>query len=186
MIYLLRHGIDDERYVGGWSNVDLTHEGIKQIEEVGKFLKNSDYGIEKIYTSDIKRATTTADIIKRYLNKQVISTDQLRELNKGKLTGMEVNEAKQNYPNYFQEVTINTRYPDGESLSDLYKRTKLLLESSLLNQDKILLITHRGVINMVYTILGNQLLDTNKTKYNVTHASLHEFDCTKRLIRKIR
>ena len=33
MIYFLRHGLDDERYVGGYSNVVLTKEGIIGVRE---------------------------------------------------------------------------------------------------------------------------------------------------------
>ena len=33
MIYLIRHGLDDEAYIGGWSDVDLISEGIEQVEE---------------------------------------------------------------------------------------------------------------------------------------------------------
>ena len=28
MIYLMRHGQDDENYIGGWSDVSLLSEGI--------------------------------------------------------------------------------------------------------------------------------------------------------------
>ena len=31
MIYLIRHGLDDEKYIGGWSDVDLTIVGRKQV-----------------------------------------------------------------------------------------------------------------------------------------------------------
>ena len=32
MIYLMRHGLDDERYVGGFSDVSLIDEGIEQVK----------------------------------------------------------------------------------------------------------------------------------------------------------
>ena len=32
MIYLLRHGLDDESKIGGWSDVSLTEDGIKQVK----------------------------------------------------------------------------------------------------------------------------------------------------------
>ena len=31
MIYLMRHGQDDENYIGGWSDVSLIPEGIVQV-----------------------------------------------------------------------------------------------------------------------------------------------------------
>ena len=59
MIYLMRHGLDDENFIGGWSDVDLIEEGIRQVESVGEKLKSSNIDIEKIITSDVKRAVTT-------------------------------------------------------------------------------------------------------------------------------
>ena len=67
MIYLLRHGLDDERYIGGWSDVDLIDIGKKQVEEVSQKIK--DLKINTILCSDVKRAITTADIVNKYLNK---------------------------------------------------------------------------------------------------------------------
>lgn len=39
MIYFLRHGEDDESFIGGWSNVSLTSSGIEQIREASGFIK---------------------------------------------------------------------------------------------------------------------------------------------------
>lgn len=186
MNYLLRHGHDDEDYVGGWSNAKLTEQGIKEVHEVGLFLVKTNHEIKRIYTSDIHRAIMTANIIGSYLKVEVIATSDLRELNKGLLTGLPVDTAKQQYPEYFDNITIDTRYPNGESLKDLYERVRLLLKSNIMYSDNNLLISHRGVINMIYTILSGHTLDYNKAKYNVNHASLHEFDNAKKLIKKIR
>ena len=40
MIYLLRHGLDDENYIGGWSEVDVINEGKMQIYDAAQFLSN--------------------------------------------------------------------------------------------------------------------------------------------------
>lgn len=186
MIYLLRHGLDDERYIGGWSDGNLTDIGIKQINEVGQYLKDKNYQISKIYTSDIKRAVESAEIINKYLNVEIICSEELRELNKGLLTGLEVNLAKRLYPKYFDNLTIYTKYPNGESLKDLYERINLLLNDNIFKDNNTLVVTHRGVINMIYAILNNEKIDTNKRKYGVEHASLHEYDLDKKLIKKIR
>lgn len=58
MIYLLRHGLDDESFVGGWSEVDLVEEGIDQVNDILDVI--SELNIKKIYSSDIKRAVTTS------------------------------------------------------------------------------------------------------------------------------
>ena len=33
-IYLVRHGDDDERYRGGWSELPLVEEGIRKCEKI--------------------------------------------------------------------------------------------------------------------------------------------------------
>ena len=40
MIYLMRHGLDDENYIGGWSEVDLVEEeSINHLnKEINKWL----------------------------------------------------------------------------------------------------------------------------------------------------
>lgn len=184
MIYLIRHGLDDEKYVGGWSNGDLLPEGILQINALAQFMKKS-LNISMIYSSDIKRAVTTAKIISQNINVEVKYTSKLRELNKGILNGMEVEIAKKKYPEYFDNLTINNKYPGGESMIDLYNRIKKLL-TELTILDNTLLVTHRGVINMIYFILNSNLPDMNKSQFNVTHASIHELNIQKRLIKKLK
>ena len=41
MIYLMRHGKDNEDYIGGWSEIPLTKEGILEVTETAQFLNNS-------------------------------------------------------------------------------------------------------------------------------------------------
>ena len=48
MIYLLRHGLDDENYVGGWSDLDLIPEGVNQVNETLSKMKESEIRIAKI------------------------------------------------------------------------------------------------------------------------------------------
>lgn len=185
MIYLVRHGLDDESYIGGHSNVDLTEIGIKQVENTGLWLKENNIKVNKIYTSDIKRAVTTSNIIGKILNLDIIKTSELRELDKGLLTGLKKEVAMNKYPEYIKVNRIDVKYPNGESMLDLYKRMKLLLK----NIDKYnnsLLVTHRGVINMIYVLLNSDELTMDKEKYGVEHASVHELNLDKRKIRRIK
>ena len=40
-LYFVRHGKDDDRYRGGWSNLDLTPEGIEQVKHLAHHLKEN-------------------------------------------------------------------------------------------------------------------------------------------------
>ncbi len=182
MIYLLRHGLDDENYVGGWSNVDLTNEGIDQVNKAAILIK--DLGINKIYSSDIKRAITTSNIVNLYINVPIEYTSLLREQNKGDANGIERKIADIKYKEYIKSEDVEKRYPNGESLRDLYNRIYKLIDI-VKDYDNVLLITHRGVINMFYYILNNVPLDMDKKKFGVTHASLHCLNIREGTIEKI-
>ncbi|MDD2208840.1 MAG: phosphoglycerate mutase family protein [Bacilli bacterium] len=178
VVYFMRHGLDDESFVGGWSNGNLTDEGKLQVEKSADFIVQNIKDINIIYHSGLNRTIETTNIINEKLKLPVFENKDLRELNKGILNGMKVDLAKGIYPKYFPNPLINERYPNGESLQDLYERVIKFLDK-IDNYDKSLLVTHRGFINMVYFILNNINLNYNKTQFNVTHGSIHKLELKK-------
>ncbi len=184
MIYLMRHGLDDETLIGGHSNAPLIEEGIKEVEVSSKFIQNQKLHINKIYTSDITRALQTATIINRHLNLEIIQKEYLRELDKGALTGLPKEYAKKYYKEYLEINSLNQKYPNGESMLDFYKRIKSSLDM-ILKEDNTLIVTYRGVINMVYFILNNEELSLDKEKFNVSPASIHEYNPNLKLIKRV-
>ena len=62
LIYLMRHGQDDEVYVGGWSKVSLIPEGIEEVKESGIWIRDNLH-IEEIICSDVLRAQESAQIV---------------------------------------------------------------------------------------------------------------------------
>lgn len=184
MIYLMRHGLDDETKVGGWSNISLVRSGEMQADLQGCRLRQGGYPIEKIISSDIQRCVQTAEIVNCQLHVPITYMQELREQNKGKLNGLDTEIADEIYPEYRTCVQVDTKFPEGESLLDLYMRIKDLLPW-LLKQENSLIITHRGVINMIYTLLEKTTPDMNKKKYGVVHGSIHELDEGKKIIKRI-
>ena len=185
MIYLVRHGLDDENYIGGHSDVDLIEEGIVQVNDLGKWFYQSNFNVDKIFTSDVKRAVSTASIINKYLNLELFLDNNLRELDKGLLTGMRKDDAMFLYPTYVNINDVAIKYPNGESMNDFYLRIKKLLLYMFKYEDCVV-VTHRGVINMIYCYLLGDSVHLNKEKYNVEHASVHELDLIKRKVRRIK
>lgn len=181
MIYLIRHGLDDESKIGGWSDVSLTNDGIIQVENAKEFLKNISF--KKIISSDIKRAKETSLIINKEFNKEIIFTSKLREQNKGDYNG--ILKEKISDDDYFKgNISIYDTYPNGESLLDLYFRIENLM-LSINTWDNNLLVTHRGVINMIYYLLNDKRPDMYKDSFNVTHASVHKLDLKNKTIERI-
>lgn len=182
MIYLLRHGLDDESKIGGWSDVSLNSEGIRQVLQSKNYIIRN-LSFEKIISSDIKRASQTALLINEGINKGIIYTHLLREQNKGDYNGKEKNKLdKDDY--FLGDISIYDTYPNVESLLDLYFRIENLMPV-IDKWDDNLLVTHRGVINMIYYLLNNKKPDMYKDSFDVTHASVHKLDLKNKKIERI-
>lgn len=184
MIYLMRHGLDDERFIGGYSNNHLTNEGVRSVCQARDYIVNKGLVINKILSSDITRAKETARIINSKLNVPLEITKLLNEQDKGIINGIPLQMAEEYYSEFINTEDIYKRFPEGESLSDFYNRI-LYYYHDILKEDNTLLVTHRGVINMIYYILTNTKLDYNKERFNVTHSSIHEYDPTLKKIKRI-
>ncbi len=182
MIYLMRHAQDDEYYIGGWSNVGLTIEGIGQAQKIGEFI-NKNIKFNSIITSDVERCLFTSEITNKNLDKKdkIIKDSNLRELNKGLLNGMSKLAATSQYPEFFSHLNVGACYPNGESMRSFYEKFIAYI-GKLKSYDNCLVVTHRGNINALYYYLYNIELDTNKTRFGVEHASIHILDLEKKYI----
>ena len=149
MIYFIRHGLDDESYIGGWSNISLTDIGRKQIKDSANWIKEN-LNIKEIISSDILRARESALIIGNILNIEVTYLEPLREQNKGIYNGLEKKKLKQVDKTFIKNMQVDTIFPEGESLKDLYRRICKLIDELDTLKDDVLIVTHRGVINMIY------------------------------------
>jgi 2,3-bisphosphoglycerate-dependent phosphoglycerate mutase len=65
-IVLLRHGEsawNKENRFTGWTDVDLTEKGIAEAEKAGQLLIDNDFQFDKAYTSYLKRAVKTLNVV---------------------------------------------------------------------------------------------------------------------------
>ncbi|SER33621.1 probable phosphoglycerate mutase [Gracilibacillus ureilyticus] len=180
-IFFVRHGKDDESYRGGWSQRGLIAEGIEQSRKLGSYLagKNDDFKITRIISSDLTRALETAECITDHLPLEIEHSEKWRETNNGVLAGMANEEANLKYPGlYFSSLAMDEKYPGGDSPNETYSRIKQVWEDICEEHkenegENILIITHGGVINIVYHLLKG-LEWTNKTsRFPVTYTSIH-------------
>ena len=185
MLYLLRHAKDDERYVGSWSNASILDSEKEEVRKQAEYIKDN-LNITNIYSSDIRRAQETAKIVGEVLDLKVKTDKNLREQNKGTLTGKLKETLNQKEKELLFNQQINTLFEGGETLEDLYNRIISYLEEMKKYEDNSLVITHRGVINAIYYYFNNIPLDMDKTKFNVDHLSIHELDIKNKVIRRIK
>jgi broad specificity phosphatase PhoE len=138
-IYLFRHGETDfnkQHRIQCSVDTELNETGLKQAEMNVELLK--DKKIEYIYSSPLKRAYKTAEVLAKKINVKVEIVNELIEMKGGKLEGHFKEEIKKalgdNGRNY--EIFSHTRndgmeisYPDGETKRNVRSRiTKAVLE----------------------------------------------------------
>lgn len=171
-IYIIRHGQDDDTVRGGWSNTELTDEGIRQASILANHLyENANiYAIHKIYSSDLKRAAQTSEIIGKKLGIDVEYEPAFREVNNGDLAGLKNEIADEKFPNlYWRKMQWSQKYPNGESPEEFYNRIssawKAFVEKNKNYDYNILLVTHGGVINIIKSIINKEDY-SNKNRYS--------------------
>lgn len=182
-IIFIRHGKDDDRYRGGWSNLDLIPEGVVQAKKLAKHLKEneSNYNISHIIASDLPRTMTTANFISSELVLPIIKDPNIREINNGDLSGMLNDEALSRYPGlFFDTLKMDEPYPNGESPNDFYFRIKNWFDNFIFNyknmDSNVLVVTHGGVINIIYHIVKNIEWSNKSKPFKVSNCSIHILD----------
>jgi broad specificity phosphatase PhoE len=133
-LYIVRHGQTDYNLndlLQGWTDNPLNQEGLKQAEEISKILKN--YKIEVIFSSDLKRAIQTAQIIQEANpHKPGLTIDsRIREQFMGDWEGKNFKKVLAENESFFRKAKENPLLynpPNGEKFLDVIKRVKNFLE----------------------------------------------------------
>ena len=92
-LILIRHGQSEwnlSNQFTGWTDVDLTPQGVEEAKRAGRILRDSDLDIRFTYTSFLKRAIKTLNYVleeKDRLSLPVEKTWRLNEKHYGMLQG---------------------------------------------------------------------------------------------------
>ena len=167
-LVLVRHGEsiwNKENRFAGWTDVELSNNGIKEAKEAGKLLKEKGYTFDLGYTSSLKRSINTLDYILKEMNLdiEIRRSYKLNERHYGALQGLNKDETKEKYGEeqvklWRRSVDVrpplltkdDPRYiegePLGENLLDTEKRVVSYFEEEikkeLLNKRKIIIAAH--------------------------------------------
>ena len=177
MIYLFRHGADDDTRLGGWSDAGLSLVGIEQVRRASEKLSSGDYNIQHIFTSDLPRAKESAVIIAEKLGLHVTFIKDFRETNNGDLAGISKERFLSDYPGlFYSSLEWNQQYPNGESPVMFFTRIKnawqsFVREASALSGNT-LLVTHGGVIDVILCLENGENYTNKRVHYHVDHAEI--------------
>jgi len=135
-LILIRHGETEwnkqRRIQGCRSDTRLSPNGLEQADRLAAVLRRE--RIDAIYSSPMKRASETAQIIAEACKLPVNVFNELREIDAGELDGLFERELTGPYEAAWKELrngNASTPLPGGESLQDLQKRTSWVVDRML-------------------------------------------------------
>jgi len=131
LLVLVRHGQSDwnlKNLFTGWRDVDLTEKGVAEAREAGRKLKSQGIKFDVAFTSALKRAQRTLDLMLTELGESAIPVFKNQALNErdyGDLVGLNKDDARKKWGE--EQVHIWRRSydiapPGGESLRDTAAR----------------------------------------------------------------
>ncbi len=186
-IYLVRHGETDynkERLLMGQLDIPLNELGLSQAEKIGKILENKE--ISKIYSSDLIRASKTAEIVKNTQNIPLELIPNFREHTFGKMDGMKWSSKwDEMEKNEFENILLKE---GGESFTHFEKRiwdTYIKITSKHSIDENLLIISHGGcirviimkILNATEEIFSNLSIDNCSltTIVHLPHRKIHKY-----------
>jgi alpha-ribazole phosphatase len=154
-LYLIRHGEIEAAAMGkliGRTDVALSAHGVEQSRRLAERL--SSVRLDAVYSSDLRRACRTAEIIAEHNQANRQTSAAWREIDMGAWEGQTLSALNDEAP---EQVTalfgdpVSFEYPGGESFADFTTRIRVALDQLLLSHPSgaIALVAHGGVCRAI-------------------------------------
>ncbi len=162
-LYLIRHGatasnlMRPPRLQGHREDLSLSSEGRDQAERTASLL--AERSLAAVYTSPLRRALETAEIIASPHGLNVQTVDSLSEVDVGSWEGMQWDEIERTDPQRYQRFMADPGvhgYPEGENMAQVLDRVAPAFEQLMKMHlgSQIAVVAH-NVVNRTY--LGHLL-----------------------------
>ena len=164
-VYLARHGETDwnrEQRFQGQTDIGLNARGMDQAVRLGR--RMTEVSIDAIYASDLMRAVATAQPSADAHDDQVRADQRLRERHFGMFEGHTYTDIQQRFPNEYlrwQQRDSDFTLQGGESLKQVSARIRDTLDDLAARHqgESILIVTHGGVLDLVYRYVNQIALE---------------------------
>ncbi|HLO64858.1 MAG TPA: histidine phosphatase family protein [Azonexus sp.] len=164
-ICLVRHGETEwnaERRIQGQIDIGLNETGRRQAVAAGRWLKGA--ALAALYSSDLKRAWTTAQAIGTEVGLVPTPVPEMRERRYGVFEGLTYDEARTRYPEgygAFEGRNADYDFENGESLKAMFARVtgKLKEIAAAHPGQNVAVVLHGGVLDVINRFVRNNPLE---------------------------
>jgi 2,3-bisphosphoglycerate-dependent phosphoglycerate mutase len=179
LLVLVRHGQSDwnlKNLFTGWRDVDLTEKGVAEAREAGRKLKAKGIKFDVAFTSALKRAQRTLDLMLTELGQTgipVFKNLALNERDYGDLVGLNKDEARKKWGEeqvHIWRRSYDVAPPGGESLKDTLARALPYYVTDILPRvlrgERVLVAAHGNSLRALVMVLDKHTPDSI-TKLNL-------------------
>lgn len=160
IIFLVRHGQTKSNVFGfymGRSEEDLDETGYSQVRRLAPRLASQP--LTAIYTSPLKRAYATAEIIAEPHALKLTALDGINEIDLGDWQGRHMDEVRQKWPDIWNQSRIDPSgiaMPHGESFKQVATRAVHTFDSLVASHNgDFMIVTHDIIIRIIVAhVLG--------------------------------
>jgi 2,3-bisphosphoglycerate-dependent phosphoglycerate mutase len=179
ILVLVRHGQSEwnlKNLFTGWKDVDLTDKGVSEAREAGRKLKAQGIVFDVAFTSVLRRATRTLDLMLEEMGQTkipIVGNQALNERDYGDLSGLNKDDARKKWGEEQVHVwrrSYDVAPPGGESLRDTAARVlpyyiqKIL--PRVLRGERVLVAAHGNSLRALVMVLDKHTPETI-TKLNI-------------------
>lgn len=169
--FIMRHGstsLNIKKKMQGRIDVGMSKKGMLEIHHASKILLENfnhlNYKKVLIYSSTLKRARETTDIVSKKLAVENIEceikySNLLEEMSFGEWEGKSKNEISKELLEQRSSNIWNFKIPMGESYKDVYERTNLFFEKNreeIENSEPVLFISHEKICQCLDAIINKK------------------------------
>ncbi len=190
MILLARHGETDwnrENRFQGHADPPLNETGRAQAAELAAALVNEP--LAAVYSSPLRRAFETAQIVAAPHGLEPVSVDALREVDVGSWQGLTRAEIEERFPEQFARwLDYEQGWEDGESYDEMGQRVlAALLELAATHEgERILAVSHGGPVRAAYAVAdGIEHSEARRRGPVVANAFVAEFSVEDGVLRRV-
>ncbi len=150
-IVCVRHGETDwnkQGMIQGVTDTSLNENGLRAAREFADSLVEAGESFDKVYTSPLKRAYETGEVVAKTFDIPIFTKDGLKELCFGKFESLTWDQVRARYTGEFEYWNVHRKEaspPEGESYfhksGDIIASMKEIIKESDEN-DEILVVSH--------------------------------------------
>jgi 2,3-bisphosphoglycerate-dependent phosphoglycerate mutase len=173
LLVLVRHGESEwnkKNLFTGWRDVDLTEKGIEEARAGGRKLKAQGLRFDVAFTSALKRAQRTLDVMLAELGQAdiaVIKDQALNERDYGELVGLNKDDARKRWGEeqvHIWRRSYDVAPPGGESLKDTAARVLPYYIAEILPRvlrgERVLVSAHGNSLRALIMVLDRHTTES--------------------------